>query len=360
MALLVCAGCSLGQMAEDTATMRAHSGQFRGRGPYQMGADEYAEDQNEFAGWIDARLRAGLSIARMNEELEAAGLFDSRTTGSTEAGFLTRISEEPTDSTDLRGIKFGIQTGPCNRDETVLLYAIKPFTQVAKINGERFDAQGYWLRELRAGSGPDRLIASEWTPSRCASNWSNDIFRVDRLTLRGDISNVFDKRRDVFGSDNAKVEVDRDTATFEYTIVGKADSFWPTIVSRLRISEGKVIREAPIATSYGGFIEEWIGMGDAEAALWSSSQAAGLHHVLANRLEEQSFDWKAAADCGDFPPIREIEIQASNSGETTVFVLDGATIETMGILAISDHLTPTCRRLDINADPSPITEAPKQ
>lgn len=347
--------------------MLAHVGRFRGLEPYKMSAGDYKTVQSEFAEWIDARVKSGVNVDRMNEELKAAGLILPDSIGddflNSHAGFFDKISEKPVrGASDLRAIAFGIQTGSnCNADVTLLLYADSPLRYIARMNAEETYVHGYQLVGVSVGPGTNRLIGSQWTPSRCASNWSGDIFRIDLLPVAGSVTNILNEEFYVFGGDAGDIKVERDAVTFHYdTDIRNVGLLVRHGVWHFRIEDGRAIREAPIATSYGGFLDEWLKMDDAEAARWSSPQAAGRHNELAERFKTQFFDWVAASDCGDFPPIHEIEIQSDQTDETAVFVIGGSTIESMKMLAISDHLTPTCRGLDIDAEPSPITNAPKQ
>lgn len=163
----------------------------------------------------------------------------------------------------------------------------------------------------------------------------------------------------VFLDADVSVSVDREVVNFEYTTAWMHSDFdvRPGIL-RYRIRDGRPIREAPIGVSYGAFIDEWLDMDDAEAARWSSPDALKFHHGLAERVRDDVFFWKAAADCPTLAPTREIEVGFDDGEDHIVFLMSVGSAEELRLLKVSDHLDEACREIDITGDEAPITEEP--
>ena len=149
------------------------------------------------------------------------------------------------------------------------------------------------------------------------------------------------------------------TVTFRY-VTGMRDLTFENRpgVSSFQIRDDHVTRQGPIASHFGGFIDEWLLLDDEDAARFSSPAAARLHHELSARFRKEPFDWQHAADCPG--PAREIAVRGDETDKTTVFLIAASSIAEMRMLSISDKINPSCREIDISKDLSAITSGPAQ
>ncbi len=336
-----------------------------------MSSAEYKSIEHEFLVWIESRLKTGVALTRMNEELKAAGLLDEEPKDpddvfdSAYVGFLGEIEiKPPMVDKDLLGVRFGFHTGSfCNFDDTLVLYKRNPLRQVAQINAQQGYTHGYRLREFTAGSddpGIGSMIGSLWVASNCTSNWNGEILRID-LAHRSLVKNVLEQGVSAFLVDPATIVVEDDTVTFRYqTSVHDFTVLNRGAVARYRVRNGSAVREAPIAPSFGGFIDEWLNLNDSEAARWSTPDAALHHHDLAARLKNESLEWKHVAACPGSPPTREIAIQWSESKQTTVFQIGGSNTKELRMLSVSGDRSPGCREIDISGNLTSIFGEPPQ
>ncbi len=362
--LVLFSACAAAQMREDTARLLTHLGQFRVPN-YEIRAADYGAIRVEHLNWIDSRLRAHFSVARMNEELGDAGLLQESQFDYARAGFLEEVVDQAVAGTDdLSAVKFGAYLGGnCYVDETVVLYKRGSGERVATINAEKDYTHGYILRALDAGhdsSDGGRIVGSEWVASSCASNWNGNIFRIDRSTT-GSTTNILRENLWAFLDGDMDVKVAGETVTIRYqTRITYPEFDIRSAVKRYQVQGTHAVREGPIANSFGGFIDEWLTMGDAEAARWSSLEAANLHHAVRAVLDQkdhQPLGWVSAAQCSDFPAIREIEM-AYDSEASVVFRIAGSKPDEMRMIAVSPETSDDCRDLDLDGSLSPIMDEP--
>ena len=126
------------------------------------------------------------------------------------------------------------------------------------------------------------------------------------------------------------------------------------------MQDGRAIRQAPLAPSFGGFIDEWLRMDDTEAAGWSSPQAAVQHRDVAAKSSKGLFTWEHAATCPGPPPAREIAIRWNDSKQVTVFLIGASSAAEMRMLSVSGKRSPSCREIDIGADLREIMAEPSR
>ena len=171
---------------------------------------------------------------------------------------------------------------------------------------------------------------------------------------------MLDQDVSAFGAAKVEISIEDDTVRFDYTtMIGDPDVILRAGVARYGVQGSHAVRQAPIAASFGGFIDEWLGMDDPGAAHWSTRDANIRHHDLAARFKkEYLFSWEHAAACPGPPPAREIAIQWSESKQTSVFLISGSTAAEMRMLSVSDKRSPSCRQIDISADRSSILAEP--
>jgi hypothetical protein len=368
-AALVCMSCFAGEPRQDTARLAQHLGRFRAYKVYELSAVEFKSIQTEYLAWVDSRFRTGVTVDAMNEELRAADLLsdgpktlDDRL-NRTYAGYLGPVEIQPTSGAgDLLAVRLGIYTGGfCNFDETVVLYQRKPLRRIAWLNAEPSYKHGFELSSLTVGkddAARGRLLASAWFASNCASDWNGGRIRIDRV-LGPSLVHVLNRSLNFRNSDNVRIDVTGDQATFRYsTLMGETDVLEREGIASYRIQSGRLVRMAPIAATFGGFISEWLEMDDNEAARWSTPEAARLHHTLVANFKKENFEWEHAAVCPDPPAAREIGIGSGDSKHTAVFLIGGSSAAAMRLLSVSGQRSPSCKEIDIGGDLSSIIAEP--
>jgi hypothetical protein len=128
---LMVASSTLAETLPDTTHLTDHLNALRGK--KALTAEEYRSLQTEYMDWIDARVRAGVSIEIMNAELREADLFyhwiDSADriadeSSQSRAGYLEPISTRPLrGAAELLAVKAAIYKGiGCDLEMTVALY----------------------------------------------------------------------------------------------------------------------------------------------------------------------------------------------------------------------------------------------
>jgi hypothetical protein len=201
------------------------------------------------------------------------------------------------------------------------------------------------------------MIGSAWVASICTSNWNGNIFRIDLLHGHS-VENVLNEGVGTSYGDGLRIDIDGDTITFYYTtLTGESAVLGRSAIARYRLQNGHVIRQAPIAPSFGGFIAEWLDMDEADAARWSSPEAAMQHHDVAASFKK-GFEWEHAAACAGPTPAREIAVRWNDSKQLTVFLISGTSATEMRMLSVSDKLSPACREIDIGANMRSIMAEP--
>jgi len=305
---IACAGLISAAVQPDTIRLAEHLKRFRRFRSYEMPAAQYKPLQRGYLSWVTARLKAGASVDAMNSELKAANLLlspsepdDVDAIFDSHAGYLTEIEIRPTGaSRDVIAIRFGTYTGSaCNEDDTVALYHREPFQLLTIINAESSYAHGYILREVSVGNedAKGRLIASAWVASNCTSNWNGNIFRID-VARAGVLKTVLEKGVGAFFDDELRIGIEAEGVTFRYSSgIADTDVIVRKAIARYEVHGGHATRVAPIAPSYGGFIDEWLKLEDAEVAQWSSPAAS----AAASRAV-------SSVNPGTFHPSRRLEL----------------------------------------------------
>jgi hypothetical protein len=284
--LFVVATTSLAKTAPDTARLSADLQAVRGK--KALDAEEYRSLQTEYLNWIDARVKAGVSIEKMNAELREAALFyhwiDSAD-GMLDESFESRAGYlEPISTRSLRGaaellvIKASIYRGiGCYLDMAVALYEKHSLKRLGWLQADQAESGfPYHLSGLDAvhrGAAGEWLVASSWTVSNCTSSWNGKRVRIDILRGTG-IENLMAK--DLYARDRDRVEdvavwVRQDVVTFWYEGgLRNADLMSVPGILRYQITGDIAAREAPVALTRAGFLQEWLNMDDAEAAAGAS------------------------------------------------------------------------------------------
>jgi hypothetical protein len=358
--LMLCTPCFAAEVKGDTARMARHLSSMRGG---EFAAAQFQPIQDEYLAWIDSRVRTRGSAKTINEELRQAKLLFRETEGlasdfGSHAGYLGAVQVEPIPEVDdLLALRIGIYTGGgCDYDETVVLYERKPFRRLGWLNAEQSYSHGYYLHGLNAGKNNparSRIIASAWTASNCTSVWNGTRFRIDLLQPQV-VTNILNREASARNDEEVKISIQDNNATFRYstdmrdTVIQSREG-----VASYQVLGNRAIRQAPIASQLGGFIDEWLLLDDDEAARVSTPAAAKMHHNVAAGFARDFFEWKRVSDCSG--PVREIIIQGEKSRQTFIFLLRFSSLTDMQMLSVSDKGNPSCREIDLSKDPSPIT-----
>ncbi|HLJ49538.1 MAG TPA: hypothetical protein VKU01_26175 [Bryobacteraceae bacterium] len=336
----------------DTTRLAEHLARFRTEKPHELSAPEFYTVQRELLAWIHARVGRGQTVDQLNREMKAARLVsDSAEMGIQQsersfAGFLGEIRvERVSGNDDVRALVAGIYTGVyCNYDETAMVYGRDFTRRIAVVNAERSYSHGHQLQTLAAGGddlGNGSVLASAWVASSCASSWNGSVFRIDRVRRQA-VENILARDVLAYDLDPVKIAVGRESVTFQYTAGSKeSDVLMRAAVAAYEIRGGRALRMAPLAPLYGGFVEEWLELGDAEAGRWSTPEAARAHHGVA--AIQGSFTWTRAAEC---PGSREIALEWGDSGKTAVFRIRGDRAVDLRMVSVSDRMSSACREVD--------------
>jgi hypothetical protein len=217
---MLCACCFGSEMQTDTIRLAAHLKPFRHYKLYELSGAQYKTIQKEYLSWIGSRFKRGVTLAQMNEELEAANLLsdgpkDVDDMEKSFAGFLGPVEALPLGVTGLVALKFGIYSGSlCNLDETAVLYDAGTLEELARLNAEAVSARGlrygYDLRTLSVGKDDavrGRIIASAWVISNCTSNWNGNNFRID-VSLGQSSSTVLNRGVAAFFGDPVDIRIE--------------------------------------------------------------------------------------------------------------------------------------------------------
>jgi len=111
-------------------------------------------------------------------------------------------------------------------------------------------------------------------------------------------------------------------------------------IARYQVQSGHSMRLAPVAKSYGGFIDEWLKMDDAEAARWASPEASMRHHGLA--AGKGFLDWARVADCPGPQPARAIALE-----QGTVFLIRSGAAAGMRMMSVLDKIPNSCHEISL-------------
>jgi hypothetical protein len=118
-------------------------------------------------------------------------------------------------------------------------------------------------------------------------------------------------------------------------------------MARYRFVEGHAVREAPIALTRAGFIQEWLTTTDADPKRWGESQAVEMRANLAPVIQKHGFEWSNIGRCGGFPPVWEVALRVQDLEKLYVFRISGARATELRMISIGDSLTPSCIQDDV-------------
>jgi hypothetical protein len=361
--LVTAASSSLAETAPDTTDLAAHLQTVRGK--KAVAAEEYRGLQTEYLDWIDARVKAGVSIQKMNAELRVAAVFyrwvDSANDLADEysrsrAGYLEPISTQSLrGAAELLAIKVAIYKGiGCDLDMAVAIYNRNSLKRLALLHADEADsAPSYHLSGLdaaRRGATGEWLVASGWTVSNCSSTWNGKRVRIDVLET-AEVRNLVTK--ELYARDRDRIEdvavwVQRDLVTFWYEGgIRNADLLSAPAILRYRVTGDLAVREGPMALTRAGFLQEWLNMDDAEAAHWSDPEAAGKHAATSAAFAHDTFSWDRIARCDGSTQVWELGVRLNEGKTRYVFLMTGSRVGELRMHSIGEGPDESCAALDV-------------
>lgn len=329
---------------------------LRLRGIKNLTASQYQKIQLEYLACIDARVSTGHTAEQMNRELGGAMPFlqppkaVSQYSDSGVRYLNPIIFSEPRRPHGLFTVKVRMGTGHyCSEDETVVLYEKNSRKRVAWLNADLpLQGHGYLAASVDVGdeSPGGRLVASGWELTNCTGAWTSKIARIDRIQ-NSTVNSILKSALNAYSSSRPEVVaawVQANQVTFFYDHGSAIEQVFATpTINRYEVLGMEATRVPPIALTRAGFIEEWLEMPDAEAARWSTPEAARRHHLLAN--EQNVYDTVLLATCPASPTSTEIALESSPLKKLFVFQIAGGHASNLKMLAVSTHRTPGCRPL---------------
>ena len=322
---------------------------------------ELARIRREYLRWADSRIAAGAGEEDINKELSSAGLLerasDSKIAAGTVfpsyAGFLEDVTALPVPgAADLLDVRLGIGTS-CGYDQTIAIYSRSPRQRVGFVDhsGDRPNIIGVPWRFSPAAAGPKdpdgrRLLAIGGYSVWCTSTYISVNLRVEDI-VDGTMRTLLN--RDVGGRccwnerDNVMVSVVGSAVQFRYEAsMADGDILRRPAIARFSRSGRGLQRDAPIALSRAGYVDEWLKMDDVEAARWSTAEAAQNHAALA-AWGAKGFHFEQTALCAGNPPVWQVVVLFREPQEQRAFTLSQSRAVEMRILDVSREPRADCR-----------------
>jgi hypothetical protein len=344
----------------DTARMSSH---FAGvRGQNVLTQSQFDRLQAEYLAWIDVRMRARVSIQEMNRELDAAGMIAKEDPNAlpieqNHTGYLAELSTADVhNSADILALDAAfITNASCGVDTTLVLYDRSTLKRVALIRAEPSFTAPWNQSGLAVGTAAGqraRLIATGWYLSNCTSTWNGARIRLD--SWNGSALHPLLNRSVVARSGNEewafKADVQSGMVVYRYVAgMSNAEVMARPAVARFKVAGARVIRQAPVALTRGGFVDEWLRMDDAGAARWSEPSAAAMHRTAAAHFHGGVFTWNSVARCAAGGGSWEIGLRKLDDLRTYYFLMRGEQATAFRMLGVSRSPVPACKPIEGDA-----------
>lgn len=350
----------------DTAALAKLLQGFRGRrdqfgDPLGLPAAQLARIKKEYLHWIDSRIAAGAGQDDINNGLSSAGLFERASDSKLAAetvfpsymGFLEEVTARPVrGAADLLEVRLGVGT-LCNYDQTIAIYSRSTRQRVGFVSTSNDvpNEMPVPTRFSSAAVGPEdaaghRLLAIGGYSAWCTSTIISVSLRVEDIvagTMQTLLNRVVGGRCCWDDSDNVTATVVGSTVEFRYhTSIFDGDITPRPAIARFSRSGSGLQRDAPLALSRAGYIDEWLKMDDAEAARWSTINAAQQHATLA-AWGAKGFRFEQIARCPGSPPVWQVVLRFDEPQERRAFILTGSSPNEMRILGVSREPRADCR-----------------
>lgn len=324
--LLLIAGSSLG-FGQDTLTLSRLLSPHRQGDRVPSGAFHPITDS--LILWADSRIRAGASADELNAELSSSGLFRPAEAGNPDAyqaflGYLGQVTEEEIAQTDL--IRFTLQIGkPCGYHEIALIYDHDRTRQLAAV---REGGGSYTPIEIVSSAASpiegtsDILLSFGSTAQWCSSTLTSSYMWVARIS--GDSAKILldervYSRRSFRDGPDIEPSIVGKTVTFEYISESKDSGLIVRpYLRRYRLEGDQLIREALVAPTLIGIVDEWLLLSGDEARAVSSPQAMKSLEELKDWKE---FSFAGNSYCSDGLLEWQVRVRTDVTGEERTVVV---------------------------------------
>lgn len=329
---LVSQACLLAQAAD---TQRLATLLKSARGQVGLTKEQATQIRTELLAWTDERIQRGFTIAQLNEQLAASGLQVPEALYKTDdiyqpfAGYLEKITSEPIPSaSDLLQINLKIGM-TCSFDHTAVVYRRNPFLRVGWINNPNTNGSVAWsVNSVTVGpadSTGDRIAAANLMSGWCTSSLVGIQLRIWKLT-GNEMRSLL--KRDLGGrNEPVMVVLDRKSVAFHFTRNARDTEFLiRSSIEKYEVEQERAIRVAPVAVDLLGFIEEWLGFDDAEAARWSTPEGTKDHPSAVAWAKDKLVEYEGGSRCTGSPRLWQVSVKLLDTKDRRVFLVneDGA------------------------------------
>jgi uncharacterized protein involved in tolerance to divalent cations len=339
-----CALPTLAQPQPDTLAFAQHMAPYRTPGR-ELTAREVKSIQTEYLAWLNARVIAGRTIDLMNAELAAAELTDRENRKGGQTGYVAKIQPSPESAppdalnlpADLMTVVLRIYTGKdCGADDTLVLYRRATRQRIGWLNAETDYTHGHFFGAVAAAAEDPsgaRLVATDWIASGCLFS-HRQVFRIDSIA-RENATQILAQSPAEAQEYSTRILLDKDTVQFKfesgYPSIGKADR---QSEQRYLVQGFRALRLAPLGLSPYEFIWEWLRLDDADAARFSTPDAAAQHHGVMT-VGDVGAGALSETDCPG-APIREFRGDWITTERFAYFRVSGTTPDTYRMESIGD------------------------
>jgi hypothetical protein len=323
--------------------------------------EKFASLRDQYLAWIESRLKSGHGVEALNRELRAVGLLAEWPSDKnldalldemdrSHAGYLEPIfTKAPRGDRNVLFVAAGMYRGAgCSLDVAAAVYQRRPWKRLAVLNAGdpeyAFHLSG--VDAGVAGRSGERILATAWVASNCTSTWNGKRIRIDRTAGTSIIpvlaANL--NAQDRFEGEAVGVSMPGNIVTFLYRgPTGDGDLISGPSIARYRVAQDRAVREAPIALTRAGFLQEWLNMDEAEALRWGTAQAAAARASIS----KDGFEWARIAQCAGSPAVWEVGIRPTETQRLHIFRIQGSRARELRMLGVTDHATESCVEEDL-------------
>lgn len=335
---------TLAQPQPDTLRFADYMANYRTPGR-ELTAPEVKSIQTEYLDWLNARVIAGSTIELMNAELAAADLVDRENHKGGRTGYLAKIQGSPEKTppdalnipADLMTVVLRIYTGnDCGADDTLVLYRRATHQRIGWLNAETDYSHGYLFGAATAAAEDPpgtRLLATDWIASGCSMS-RRQVFRIDSIAPEKS-TQILAQSPPEAQEYSTRIFVDKEIVQFKfesgYPSTGKVDRLSE---QRYLVRGSHALRVPPLGLSQYEFIWEWLRLDDADAARFSTPEAAAQHHGVMT-VGDVGAGALSETHCPG-APVREFRGDWITTERFAYFRVSGATPDTYRIESIGD------------------------
>jgi len=343
-------------LAQADGTQRLAALLIPARGQVALTKEQADQIRVELLAWTDERIRRGLTVAQLNEQLAASGLLVPEALYKTDdiyqpfAGYLEKITSEPIQSaSDL--LQINLQIGmTCSFDQTAVIYRRNPLRRVGWINNPDTKGSVAWkLSLITVGSADpngERIVAAGMMSGWCTSSLVGIQLRIWKLAGNEMRSLLM---RDLGGRDEPiKVVIDRDSVAFHFARNARDTAFLVrSSIERYKVERDRATRISPLAVHILGFIEEWLGLDDAEAARWSSPEGTKEHASAVAWAKDKLVEYEGGSRCTGSPRLWQVSVKLSDAEDRRFFLVNEDGAESLQMAGFRSEPVRECPHVDV-------------